>query len=87
MTPRPFIRLHPDDNIAVASRHTPLGTSFGFDPGQEIFSREAIDMGHKIALRPIELGFYLPGCLACPAPCTAFDPARPPPSPCVQWTS
>jgi altronate hydrolase len=56
MTPRPFVRLHADDNIAVASRHIPLGTSFQFDGTGEMFSREAIDMGHKISLRAIESG-------------------------------
>lgn len=56
MTTPPFIRLHADDNIAVASRHSPLGTSFQFKGTGELFSREAIDMGHKISLRSIEVG-------------------------------
>ena len=56
MIARPFVRLHSDDNIAVASRQVPLGTSFQFESGGEMFSREAIDLGHKISLRAIEHG-------------------------------
>ena len=56
MIARPFVRLHSDDNIAVAARQVPLGTSFQFDGTGEIFSRELIDMGHKISLRTIEIG-------------------------------
>ena len=52
----PFVRLHSDDNIAVAARHVPLGTSFQFDGTSELFAREAIDMGHKISLKTIDLG-------------------------------
>jgi len=56
MVARPFIRLHVDDNIAVASRHVPLGAAFQFDGTGELFTREAIDMGHKVTLKPIEAG-------------------------------
>lgn len=56
MTPRPFIRLHTDDNIAVAARNSPLGTAFQFEGTGDLFAREAIDMGHKIALKTIEAG-------------------------------
>ena len=43
-----FLRLHPDDNIVVARRTT--------DPGSECESvpaRVAIEMGHKMAIKPI----------------------------------
>lgn len=56
MVAPPFIRLHPNDNIAVAARYVPMGTSFQFDGTGELFSREAIDLGHKITLRPVEIG-------------------------------
>ena len=56
MIPQPFVRLHADDNIAVAARQVPIGTAFRFEGSDEIFSREAIDMGHKIAIRSIETG-------------------------------
>lgn len=56
MSPRPFIRLHPDDNLAVASRQIPAGTPLGLDGAADLATREAIDMGHKVALRPISAG-------------------------------
>lgn len=56
MIASPFVRLHADDNIAVAARSVPLGTSFQFEGTGEMFSREAIDMGHKISLRSLEVG-------------------------------
>ena len=56
MVAAPFVRLHLNDNIAVAARHVPLGTSFRFDGTNEFFAREAIDMGHKISLQKIEAG-------------------------------
>jgi altronate hydrolase len=55
MTTAPFVRLHPEDNTAVAARRVPEGTKFSFG-GVEITARENVDMGHKIALRPIEVG-------------------------------
>lgn len=56
MTPAPFVRLHPNDNIAVASRKVSEGTKFSFDGTGEVVTRETIDMGHKVALRPLEAG-------------------------------
>ena len=52
----PFIRLHRDDNIAVASRKVPQGTTFSVEGTPEVTTRENIDMGHKVTLRPIEQG-------------------------------
>ena len=52
----PFVRLHPDDNIAVAARRVPEGTKFSFSGVGDVTTRENIDLGHKIALRPIEQG-------------------------------
>lgn len=56
MSPRPFVRLHPEDNIAVAARGVPAGTTATFDGGASVTTAEPIDMGHKVALRPIEAG-------------------------------
>jgi altronate hydrolase len=56
MTLRPFVRLHPDDNIAVATRHLPSGTPVGLEGVANLATTEAIDLGHKVALRPIETG-------------------------------
>ena len=56
MIVRPFVRLHADDNIAVAARNVPLGTTFQFPGSPDYFSREAIDMGHKISLKALEVG-------------------------------
>ena len=56
MIARPFVRLHSNDNIAVAARNVALGTSFQFEGTGDLFAREAIDMGHKISLETIEPG-------------------------------
>lgn len=56
MNVAPFVRLHPDDNIAVAARRVPEGTKFSFDGTGEVTTRETIEMGHKVALRPLETG-------------------------------
>ena len=56
MNPAPFVRLHPDDNIAVAARKVPEGTKFSFDGTGELTVREPIEMGHKIALKALESG-------------------------------
>jgi len=56
MTPRPLISLHPDDNIAVAARSLPAGATCPLTTGGEITTREPIDLGHKVAVRPITAG-------------------------------
>lgn len=50
-----FIVLHPDDNIAVAARNAPGGTTVDV-AGGPVTSREAIDLGHKVATRAINRG-------------------------------
>lgn len=50
------VRLHADDNIVVAARHVPIGTTIDLPGVTGLFSREAVDMGHKISIRPIEQG-------------------------------
>ena len=51
MTPPAFVRLHADDNIAVAARSVPLGSPITLPGLSDLFAREAIDMGHKIAIK------------------------------------
>jgi altronate hydrolase len=50
-----FIVLHFEDNIAVAARNCPGGTSFAV-AGQTVGIREPIDLGHKVATRAISRG-------------------------------
>ncbi|MCX7392726.1 MAG: altronate dehydratase family protein [Planctomycetales bacterium] len=56
MTTRPFIRLHSEDNIAVASQNVSQGMAFSFEAGGEFVTVEPIDIGHKVALRSIQPG-------------------------------
>ncbi len=53
---RSFIRLHADDNIAVAARSVPVGTAVGDDYAAGLVTLEPIEMGHKVALQTIEAG-------------------------------
>ncbi len=54
---QPFLRLHADDNIAVAKRSVPSGTPLDLGPEFEGQStNEAIEMGHKVATLPIRAG-------------------------------
>ncbi|RPI74011.1 MAG: altronate dehydratase, partial [Planctomycetaceae bacterium] len=50
-----FIVLHSEDNIAVAARNAPAGTTVALG-GLTIASREPIDLGHKVATRAISRG-------------------------------
>jgi altronate hydrolase len=56
MTPRPLISLHPDDNIAVAARGIAAGTHCPLTTGSDVTARESIELGHKIAVKPIAAG-------------------------------
>ena len=47
----PFLRLHPDDDVAVATRAVPPGTTAG-----EVTTAAAIPAGHKVALRAVPAG-------------------------------
>jgi altronate hydrolase len=50
-----LLRLAPDDDVAVALR--PLAPGAPLGPGfAGLALREAIPLGHKVALRPIEAG-------------------------------
>ena len=56
MTTAPFVRLHPEDNIAVAARKVPEATPFSFAGTSDLSTVEPIEMGHKVALRSIDAG-------------------------------
>ncbi len=51
----PLLRLHPDDNILIATRMLPVGTSL---PEGELAgaTRDVIDLGHKVAAKGISAG-------------------------------
>lgn len=53
----PFLLLHPEDNVVVARQRVPEGTRWPH-PRREVIvaSREAIEMGHKLAIAPIGQG-------------------------------
>ncbi|MBQ6510278.1 MAG: altronate dehydratase [Flexilinea sp.] len=50
-----FIKIHPDDNVAVALRNVPAGTPAGIE-GYAVTALEAIPAGHKMALTDIPEG-------------------------------
>lgn len=56
MPVRPLIQLHVDDNIAVAARGLSAGEDCLLDFGSRVTSAAAVDMGHKVAIRPIAAG-------------------------------
>ncbi|MDP1796035.1 MAG: altronate dehydratase family protein [Planctomycetaceae bacterium] len=56
MSARPFIRLRADDNLAVAARSVPAGIAIAVDTNSDLKTVETIEMGHKVALRPIAKG-------------------------------
>ena len=51
-----LIVLHPDDNVAVARIALAAGSTIAQPDGTGLHIAEAIDAGHKVALRPIEPG-------------------------------
>lgn len=59
MTRRIGIRIAPDDNVVTVVEHTGPGDDIQFitpDGSRRIASRQAIPMGHKVALKDIERG-------------------------------
>src|SRR5213593_1194003 len=49
------VMLRPEDNVAVAARRLPKGMQVGLN-GRAVELREAIGLGHKIALEQIRKG-------------------------------
>lgn len=58
MTPvdQPFIRLHPDDDVVVCRRSAPAGAAWTPSDCAGVTSREAIELGHKMAIQSIAGG-------------------------------
>ncbi|MCA9070826.1 MAG: UxaA family hydrolase, partial [Planctomycetaceae bacterium] len=53
----PLVRLHPDDNVAIAKRSVGKNVLLTFDhDGSTLTTQDAIDLGHKMALVPIAKG-------------------------------
>ncbi|MFN0198506.1 MAG: UxaA family hydrolase [Planctomycetaceae bacterium] len=56
-TGQPFLRLHIDDNIALAKQNVGKGAPIVVEGlASPLFTRDAIDLGHKVALCKIEVG-------------------------------
>jgi len=56
-TDSPVLLLHPDDNIVIARRPVARGATFRVgDAGPELRAADAVDIGHKIAVRPLGRG-------------------------------
>jgi len=51
----PFLKLHPDDHVVVARRKAEQGEAFA-DAGHDVPPVEPIEMGHKMAVKPIRIG-------------------------------
>lgn len=52
----PFLCLHADDPIVVARHRAVAGESWSNGNGVSVAARETIEMGHKLAIRPIAAG-------------------------------
>lgn len=50
-----YIKIHPDDNVAVALADLAEGESLAFQ-GKEVVLAQAIERGHKFALQPLAMG-------------------------------
>lgn len=51
-----FLRLHPEDDVVICRQSAPAGTVWTSPEGRDVFSLSAIDLGHKMAIRPIGAG-------------------------------
>jgi altronate hydrolase len=52
----PFLRLHAEDQVVVARRKAAAGEGWSDGNGQNVAAREAIEMGHKLAIGPVPAG-------------------------------
>ena len=52
---QPYIRLHPADNVVIAARTIQPGTTLQFADQPPVVVQTEINIGHKIAIKPIEL--------------------------------
>ena len=51
----PTLLLHPDDNVVVCRRNVLAGEAFSIE-GQTLIAGSDVELGHKIARRPIPAG-------------------------------
>jgi altronate hydrolase len=51
-----FLRLHPDDDVVICRRSAPAGAAWAAPHGELIRAGRAIDLGHKMAIRPRAAG-------------------------------
>lgn len=56
MTDQPFLRLHPDDDVAICRKSAPAGAAWQSPEGAAIVASRPIELGHKLAIRPVETG-------------------------------
>ena len=52
----PFLRLHRDDVIVVARRRADAGECWSDGNGCTVAARQPVEMGHKLAIRPVAAG-------------------------------
>jgi altronate hydrolase len=52
----PFLRLHPEDNVVIARSTAQPGAVWLDGNGAAVTARERIDLGHKMAIRPVAAG-------------------------------
>ena len=50
------VRLHKDDDVAIAKAHLPGGTVVNVDGNTRLTIRQLVPSGHKLALRSIVVG-------------------------------
>jgi len=55
-TDSPFVLLHAQDDVVVARRSAPAGTVWTGPQGMSVTCKERIDLGHKLAIRPVTSG-------------------------------
>jgi (2R)-sulfolactate sulfo-lyase subunit alpha len=55
---QPLLLLHPDDNIVVARRDIAAGERLELD-GEIFPSPSAVELGHKLARRPLDPGMQV----------------------------
>lgn len=56
ITDQPFVRLHPDDDVVVCRRSAQAGDVWSSADGVRVPARVPIDLGHKMAIRPLRAG-------------------------------
>ncbi len=52
----PLLKLHPEDNIAIARNSVAENQACAITETENVTARESIDLGHKVAIQPIAKG-------------------------------